>query len=307
MEFTCSQADLRKCYGRAMLCSLLIVVFTGVFGLALGKLYTWAVEPLTLSEGERLCALLLLNEVISYVPPLIVIPLVLRRMPKAEKPEVRALPLRELAIAVPFCIGALYLFALLTNGLISALEALTGAETSNALELMADVPLGLYALCTVVVAPVCEEFLFRRLFLNRCRALGELSAILLSSAAFALMHENLYQLLYAFVAGVCLGSVAILTGRIRECIFLHMCVNGVNILGGLELGDLWVSCVGLFILACIGFALYVCYQRRGRYRFDPGPLPYTPEEKRHACLSSPCFWICGGLALAWSVAAIFLI
>lgn len=306
MEFTDSQANLRKCYGRAMLCSLLIVVATAVIGSVLVAVYALVTKPLALSERDRVACSLLLNDVICYLPPLIVIPLVLRNMPKAEKPAVRPLPLRELAIAAPFCIGTLYLFAALTNVIIAGIENLTGAETANALDALAELPVAVYALSAVVVAPLCEEFLFRKLFLNRCRSLGDLSAILLSAAAFALMHENLYQLLYGFAVGVCLGSVAILTGRIRECIVLHMCANAVSVLASLELGDLWLSCIGLLVLACIAFTLYVYYKRRGRYHFDPGPLPYSPAEKRRACISSPCFWICGGLTLAWSVAAIFL-
>ncbi len=308
MEIVFLRKDLRKCYGRAMLCVLCILLFIQLFAVAAYGLYDWVVVPMLLWRGivPGYAGLLLVNDLCSYLPPLVIIPLVLRKMPRAEKPAPHPLPLRELAIAIPFCIGTLYLFAYVTSGLIAVIEALSGMETSNILDSLDGISLGLYAFTTVVVAPVCEEFLFRRLFLDRCRALGEVSAILLSAAAFALMHQNLYQLLYAFALGVVLGSVAILTGRLRECILLHACTNGVSVLLSLPLSDEVYAFLGLALLACIAFTVYIFVKRCRYYRFDPGPLPYDAATKRRMCLRSPCFWICGLLSLAASVATIFI-
>ncbi len=308
MEIVFFRKDLRKCYGRAMLCVACILLFTQLFAVAVFDLYDWVVVPLLLQHGimPGYAGLLLVNDICSYVPPLIVIPLVLRKMPRAEKPVPRPLPGRELAIAIPFCIGTLYLFAYVTYGLIDLIEAVSGTETTNILDSLGGVSLGLYAFTTVVVAPVCEEFLFRRLYLNRCRALGDVSAILLSAAAFALMHQNLYQLLYAFALGIVLGSVAILTGRLRECILLHACTNAVSVLLSLPLPDLVYSFLGMGLLACIVFTVYIFLKRFGHYSFDPGPLPYDGATKRRMCLRSPCFWVCGLLALAASVVTIFI-
>ncbi|MCD7920778.1 MAG: CPBP family intramembrane metalloprotease [Clostridiales bacterium] len=308
MEIVFLRKDLRKCYGRAMICVFCILLFTQLFAAAAYGLYEWVAVPLLLRRGiaPGYAGLLLVNDISVYLPPLVIIPLVLRKMPRTEKPAPHPLPLRELAIAIPFCIGTLYLFAYVTSGLIAVIEALSGVETSNILDSLDGIPLGLYAFTTVVVAPICEEFLFRRLFLNRCRALGEVSAILLSATGFALMHQNFYQLLYAFALGVVLGSVAILTGRLRECILLHACTNAVSVLLSLPVSDEVYAFLGLALLACIVFTVYIFFKRYRYYSFDPGPLPYDGATKRRMCLRSPCFWICGLLSLAASVATIFI-
>lgn len=308
LEIVFLRKDLRKCYGRAMLCVFCILLFTQLLAVAAYGLYEWVAVPLLLRRGivPGYAGLLLVNDISVYLPPLVIIPLVLRKMPRTGKPVQRPLPGRELAIAIPFCIGTLYLFAYVTSGLIYIIEALSGVETANVLDSLDGVPLGLYAFTTVVVAPICEEFLFRRLFLNRCRALGDVSAILLSAAGFALMHQNLYQLLYAFALGVVLGSVAVLTGRLRECILLHACTNAVSVLLSLPLSDGVYAFLGLALLASIVFTVYIFFKRYRYYSFDPGPLPYDADTKRRMCLRSPCFWICGVLSLSASVITIFI-
>lgn len=308
MQTTLTPIQLRKCYGRAMLCCLILILLTAILGGVLSVLYAWVLEPLLWTFGIPVhngVATIVINDLVSYLPVLIAIPMTIGMNPPAPPLPVRPLPRQELLRAIPFCIGVLYLLAYATDGLIALLELLSGLQTSNALDTLANLPLSLYFVSAVVIAPICEELLFRKLFLERCRILGDASAVLLSAAAFALMHENLYQLFYAFGVGICLGCVALMTGRVRECILIHACVNAVSCLFMISSHMLWHLALTLLIFACIGCAFYLFSVRRGRYHFDPGPLPYTPEEKRHACASSPCFWICGILCLAECTVIIF--
>lgn len=314
MQETMSAVELRRCYGRSMLCIFLGIILTALMGGVISGVYYWFLEPILLMQGVAVddnVVLIVMNDLISYLPLLIVIPAVMGANPRVPREPARPLPRRELAIAIPFCIGVLYLFAYLTDGLVAGLEWITGMETGNALDTLDDLPTGLYVLSVVVIGPICEEFLIRKLFLDRCRVLGDVSAILLSAAVFGLMHENLYQMFYAFAVGVCLGSVAILTGRIRECILIHMCVNGVSALALWEPGGAWTlawqSVIMVGIFACMAYAIYLFCKRVGHYHFSPGPLPFTAAEKRRACFSSPCFWICGGLCVLESIVSIFFL
>ena len=80
-------------------------------------------------------------------------------------------------------------------------------------------------LTSVILAPVLEELVFRKMLIDRLNRLGDRPAILLSAILFALFHGNLYQLFYAFGVGLVFGYVYVRTGRIRYTISIHMLVN----------------------------------------------------------------------------------
>lgn len=77
----------------------------------------------------------------------------------------------------------------------------------------------------VILAPLLEEFLFRKQIIDRCAKYGEKTAILFSALAFGLFHMNLYQFFYAFVLGLLFGYVYTRTRCLRYSVIMHMVVN----------------------------------------------------------------------------------
>lgn len=77
----------------------------------------------------------------------------------------------------------------------------------------------------VLCAPVIEEFLFRKLLMDRLLKYGEKFAIIMSGLMFGLFHGNLYQFVYAFALGCVFAYVYSKTGQIKYTIMLHMMVN----------------------------------------------------------------------------------
>lgn len=80
----------------------------------------------------------------------------------------------------------------------------------------------------VVAAPVVEEVMFRKLFMDRVVQYGEGLAILMTGTLFGLFHGNLNQFAYAFGLGCFFGFVYVKTRNVLYPIALHM---GVNFLG----------------------------------------------------------------------------
>ena len=80
-------------------------------------------------------------------------------------------------------------------------------------------------LVTCLVPGFCEEFLFRGAILTNCMPFGRTNAIIISSLLFSMMHANIYQMLYTFVAGILLGLVYEKTGSIWNCVILHVLNN----------------------------------------------------------------------------------
>ena len=78
---------------------------------------------------------------------------------------------------------------------------------------------------TALVPAVCEELLFRGLILTNLLPYGKKTAVLGSALLFALMHENIEQVLYAFVAGIVLGLLYIKTKSIWLPTLLHFFNN----------------------------------------------------------------------------------
>lgn len=77
----------------------------------------------------------------------------------------------------------------------------------------------------VVLAPVFEELVFRKVLVDRALPYGEWPAILFSGIVFGLFHGNLTQFFYAFVLGGILAYVYIRTGNILCTIGIHACIN----------------------------------------------------------------------------------
>ena len=82
----------------------------------------------------------------------------------------------------------------------------------------------------IALAPAfAEEFLFRGVFYANLRPYGRTQAILLSSLLFALMHQNIAQLFYTFVAGVAMALMYELTQSIWCSVFFHMFNNQLSV------------------------------------------------------------------------------
>ncbi len=118
--------------------------------------------------------------------------------------------------------------SLIGNGWMSVLSNLTGINFENSLEQTFEMPLWLSGLLTVVLAPVFEELIFRKLLLDRMIPHGSAVAILVSGLLFGLFHGNFYQFFYAALLGCLLSFVYVRTRRIHHCILLHAAVNFVG-------------------------------------------------------------------------------
>lgn len=83
----------------------------------------------------------------------------------------------------------------------------------------------LFIFLAVICAPVVEEFLFRKILIDRIRKYGNTTAILISGIMFGLFHGNFTQAFYAAMLGMLFAFIYVRTGRIQYTIALHMCVN----------------------------------------------------------------------------------
>ena len=85
----------------------------------------------------------------------------------------------------------------------------------------------------VLLAPALEEWIFRKLLVDRTIRYGEGTAIFLSGLMFGLFHGNLNQFVYTFLIGAFWAFIYVKTGRLRYTIYLHMALNFMGSIGSL--------------------------------------------------------------------------
>lgn len=131
------------------------------------------------------------------------------------------------------CLGVTYLFNFVSLGITALLGMLKGGAVQNPLALMQmnSSPLATF-LFACVLAPVGEEFLFRKLLYDKIGGYGVRTYVLVGAFLFALFHANLSQLLYAFVLGAVFCYIYAHTGKLRYTILLHVAINTIGTMAG---------------------------------------------------------------------------
>ena len=147
--------------------------------------------------------------------------LILKKLP-ADAPESGKLGGKN------FMIFLLIAFCLMYSGniigtLLSAI--LSGGAADNPLTDYAMDTSPLKIVVMVILAPLIEEYVFRKQIIDRTKQYGEKLAVFLSALTFGLFHLNLFQFFYAFALGGLFAYIYLRTGRLRYPVLLHGIVN----------------------------------------------------------------------------------
>ena len=124
------------------------------------------------------------------------------------------------------CFALMYCGNLVGTLITTVVGALKGSAVDNALMTYAT---GSNMIVTflymVICAPILEEYIFRKLIVDRTVKYGQGVAVVLSGLMFGLFHGNLNQFAYAFLLGMFLAFLYVKTGELKVTIGLHMCIN----------------------------------------------------------------------------------
>lgn len=228
--------------------------------------------------------------------------LLLRKVPvkPLEKHDLK--PGRYIVSAI-ICIFMMYAGNILGTVITALLQLLPGISAGNpVLGYATDDALLPKVLFMVILAPVIEEYIFRKQLIDRMHIYGGKLAVIASALMFGLFHGNLSQLFYAFALGLVFGYVYLKTGKLRYSIGLHMLINFIGsvvgpffleklaVLDTMETMDLaalepilpWLLGFGAYVLVLIGLAItglvLLCINKR-RVSFATAELE-LPKESR---------------------------
>ena len=144
-----------------------------------------------------------------------------KRIP-SESIQSNKLERKKFILYLIMCLPLMYIGSVIGTVLASIIS---GGNATNGLETYIYSASLLDIIDIVILAPIIEEYIFRKQIIDRVKKYGEKTAIFFSASVFALFHMNLYQLFYTFGLGLILAYVYIRTGRLRYSIWLHMAIN----------------------------------------------------------------------------------
>lgn len=197
---------------------LVISALLGAFALALLPSLIWGEQdPISHTQWWKWLS--------AFAPMyLLAFPLCYLRLRKQPvyRPEKQYLSLGKFLIYLAICWFLMY-----AGNLIGTVMSfiLSGGQAENPVETLAMEQNWIKVLVMVILAPIFEELLCRKVLLDRVRQFGQWNSVLLSGMIFGLLHQNLFQFFYAFGVGCVFGVLYLRTGRIRYCVVLHMIIN----------------------------------------------------------------------------------
>lgn len=144
-----------------------------------------------------------------------------------------------------------------------------------------------YAFSIAVVPALVEEFAIRGAILQPLRKYGDKFAIIASAFVFAILHGNLVQAPFAFIAGIGIGYAVCITGSVWTGVLIHFCNNLYSVLTEFMIEDITNEAVlnevyntvtvTLYIISILGSLLFVVL--KGRRKLMPSFTALTPMRK----------------------------
>ncbi|MCM1186537.1 MAG: CPBP family intramembrane metalloprotease [Lachnoclostridium sp.] len=172
--------------------------------------------------------IIVLSALPMYLIGMPILALLTRRLP-GRTPQKHTMKFGQFILAFIMCVGIMYASNFITVAIAGLVGSLKGSPVDNT---VADIAAGADTWVTfgymVLIAPVFEELIFRKLIVDKTLKYGQGVAIVMSGVMFGLFHGNINQCLYAATMGMFLAFLYAKTGNIKITIGIHMLVNFIG-------------------------------------------------------------------------------
>ncbi len=153
-----------------------------------------------------------------------------------------------------------------------------------------------YCVQVAVVPAFVEELAFRGVVMQPLRKYGESFAVFASAAVFAIMHGNLAQVPFAFIAGVAIGYAVSLTGSLWTGIAIHFANNLYSVVLTFLIEDIadgvllntvyWLINIATFAVGAVA-ALVLYFKARNHRVPAPQCVLITKDKTKVFALTLP--------------------
>ncbi len=151
-----------------------------------------------------------------------------------------------------------------------------------------------YAFSIAVVPALVEEFAIRGMVLQPLRKYGDKFAIIASALIFAVLHGNLIQSPFAFIAGVGLGYAVCITNSVWTGVLIHFLNNLYSVVTEFMIEDITneallnevynIVLITLYTVCILGSIIFVVL--KGRRKIMPSFTELSGGKKAKAFLLS---------------------
>lgn len=255
----------KKDFSRFGLALLAIGIITVLVQVLLGVVWELCLRDSGLGQLE------ITRWIITIAPMyLIAVPAgywILSKIP-AEPAEKQKLSIGRFLLLMLMCIPVMYIGNYIGSFMSSLLS---GGTAENTVIEFATSNLIYGFIFTVLLAPLMEEFIFRKQIIDRLGKYGEETAIFFSAITFGLFHMNLFQFFYAFGLGLMFAYVYTRTRMLRYPVIMHMIINfmggvlapilismlDMDLIEKAAAGDITASEISQILLPVLAFYAYL--------------------------------------------------
>ncbi len=179
--------------------------------------------------------MMILSTLIVYGCAMPLIALLVRKM-KVQKPQYHKMKWWQFLIGFVICYALVFVSNLAGTTVTTIIGLLKGSAVDNGVvAVVSNGNMLVNFVSMVVLAPIVEELVFRKLIIDRTAQYGQTVSIIASGLMFGLFHGNLNQFAYALVLGCFFAFIYLRTGNIKITIAMHAILNfmGSMVVGGL--------------------------------------------------------------------------
>lgn len=246
--------------------------------------------------------LTLVSQICMYGIGFPVFYLIMKTIPCWHMEEDRRIAGSDLFLLVVVCLGVTYIGNLLGQLLMLVSDTLLGSQSLNPVtDALNSMSLSVVFFSTVVIAPIMEELMFRKVLIDRIVPFGQKLVVVVSGVSFGLFHGNFYQFFYACSLGMIFAYLYSATGKLRYSIGLHMLINTIGGFlplllerladGGSVLAMFALELLGrVIIFSILGTVAIVCLLRH-RLSWFPSWTQEQGQQRAKSFLTAPGFWV----------------
>lgn len=298
--------EIKNHFSKLGLMFLLGTIVIYAVQISVGNLVNWA-KP---EWFENPNISLTISVVPMYLIGMPILILLVKKIP-AVAIEHRTMKVWQFLLAIVMCFCVMYCSNFVGVAITSVIGMLKGSMVNNVImDVVTSTSPIINILYMVICAPIMEEFIFRKLIVDRTVRYGQGVAVLMSGLMFGLFHGNLNQFVYAFAMGMFFAFLYVKTGQIKYTIGIHMIINffgsiisvwlleamnyegymeavsagaGMDELMSLVMAHLpgWIAYMMYFcmIIAMViaGIVLFIVFRKR--FAMNPGEVP-IPKGRR---------------------------
>ncbi len=149
----------------------------------------------------------------------------------------------------------------------------------------------LYVFQIAIIPAIVEEVAIRGIIMPPLRKYGDRFAIVMSAVIFALMHSNITQIPFAFVAGLALGYFSIATGSVWTAVAIHAANNFIAVLSVIAAENAFGSFAFSVLTVAITIVGIYCIKQFVKLPHNGLGLTFAPKSERKFLLASGAVFV----------------